>query len=570
MRNNLPVTHTAYDFPGDQTLISITDIKGRITYCNANFIEVSGFSLPELLGQPHNIVRHPDMPEEAFRDMWETIQTGLPWTALVKNRRKNGDYYWVRANVTPVRDGDSTVGFLSVRTRADHEEISEAESLYRVMRKEASGRRRIHVLQRGQLVRRTLFGYLGRWLHPGLRGQILLLSLLAAGIPLLAWWAGAPFWASVAAGMVGAGVLAALLIRLVLGPLKQVVAVANLMAGGDLTRMVQINGKDEVAQLQLALAQLNVSMRTVVRDVRHEVSNLMDGTQDIAGGNRELAARTESQASSLEETAATMAQIHSTIQQTSHLAKQGAQSSERTAEAVQRGNGAVQSVVSTMDGIRDSSQRVQEIIHVIEGVAFQTNILALNAAVEAARAGDQGRGFAVVAAEVRALAQRTSEAAKEVRSLIEESGQRVTEGSQRAADALLRMQDVTTAVGEVGAVLEQINLAAQEQAVGVGQVNDAVSSLDALTQQNATMVQDLASAAHALNSQVALVHNTIRVFRLSEQDVSLADADAVALRRQLQEEVVEPDAGEHYPRPVLLSAPDVRPTRKRARLAAVA
>ncbi|HEU6455934.1 MAG TPA: PAS domain-containing protein, partial [Roseateles sp.] len=155
MRNNQPVTHKGYALSPDQTLISITDLKGRITYCNPSFVDVSGFTEAELLGQPHNIVRHPDMPEEAFRDLWATIEAGLPWSALVKNRRKNGDHYWVRANATPVRNGDRTVGYLSVRTCPSESEVRRFDQLYATMRTEAAAGRQRHVLHHG-VVRRKI------------------------------------------------------------------------------------------------------------------------------------------------------------------------------------------------------------------------------------------------------------------------------------------------------------------------------------------------------------------------------------------------------------------------------
>jgi aerotaxis receptor len=313
--------------------------------------------------------------------------------------------------------------------------------------------------------------------------------------------------------------------------LRQVVATANLLAGGDLTRPVEISGRGEIGELQLALAQLTVSMRTVVRDVRQEVAHLQEGAREIATGNQDLSSRTESQATSLEQTAAAMDEIGGAVRQTSDLASEGARSAHDTAALAQRSQEAVHGVVSTMHEIADSSRRIGDIIQVIEGVAFQTNILALNAAVEAARAGEQGRGFAVVAAEVRALAQRTSAAAKEIRSLIEDSRQRVTTGGERADDARVRMDEVMGAVSRLSRVLEQIDSAAREQSVGVGQVGEAVQQLDSLTQQNAAMVEELAASASALNGQVARVHDTIRVFRLTAQDKSLAETDAVGLRR---------------------------------------
>src|SRR5690606_30646499 len=343
---------------------------------------------------------------------------------------------------------------------------------------------------------------------------------------------GAPTWMPLLAGLLGAALAAHHLVRVVVRPLRDVIGTANILAAGDLTQHVRVNGKDELGRLQLALAQLAVSVRTVVRDVREEVVNLRGGAQESASGNHDMSARTEAQAASLQATASAMDEINHAARQTNSMAESGADLARETVGAAQRSHDAVQNVVATMHEISQASQRIADIIQVIEGLAFQTNILALNAAVEAARAGSHGKGFAVVASEVRALAQRTSQAAKEIRDLIHESGERVQLGEQRAGEASMRMDEAMGAIERVMHSLERINDASQEQAAGIGRVNTSVTQLDDITQQNAAMVEELAAAASSLNEQASVVHDTIRVFRLSDRDVSLAEVDAVELRRQ--------------------------------------
>jgi aerotaxis receptor len=538
MKINLPVTGREQHFPQDQTIVSVTDLKGRITYCNETFIQVSGFTEAELLGQPHNVVRHPDVPAEAFRDLWETIQSGRPWKGLVKNRCKNGDHYWVWANATPVYTDGRIVGYLSVRTCPPREALPAAEALYaRLNEEEKSGRRRIG-LRHGQVVRVDLAGRIGAALRPGLRGQLLAILLLAtAGSAAAAAWGSA---AGAVAALAGAGAATWAVLCLTVRPLARFVGSANRLAAGDLTVEVPVESSGHFRELEQALAQLSESLRTVVGDTRAEIENLRGAIQEIAAGNRDLSSRTEAQASSLEQTAASMEQISGTARQSAESAGQGARLSQDMATMAQRSQEAVERVAESMGAIDDSSRRVAEIIHLIEGVAFQTNILALNAAVEAARAGEAGRGFAVVAAEVRALAQRTAEAARDIKRLINESTERVAAGNAQTAAAAERMREAVQSVHQVTALLSQISNAATEQQGGLAQIGEAVTHMDSITQQNAAMVEQLAATATTLEEQVANVTETMRLLRLRAGDRSLAEGDAVELRRAAKRSVAAP------------------------------
>jgi aerotaxis receptor len=535
MRNNQPVTAVEFPFPSGETLVSTTDLKGRITYVNPAFVVVSGYTKEELLGQPHNLIRHPDMPEEAFRDMWQSIAGGQPWSAPVKNRRKDGSSYWVMANVTPLMQGDMPLGYMSVRTQPTRAQVQDAEALYATMRAEKAAGTQVHRLDGARLRIDSLAGRLRRWLQLGLQGQLVLLvgtfCAVAAAAAALAAGA-APASAAACAGVaaaIGGSAGGWLVARITLAPLHGLLASANRMAAGDLTQRFEAGADNLYGRLGRALAQLNVNLRSIVRDARNEVEHMRDATREIAAGNQDLSSRTESQAASLEETASSMEQITGTVRNNADSARQAAELAARASEVTQRSSDAMGEVASNMHVINESSHRIGEIIGVIDSIAFQTNILALNAAVEAARAGEQGRGFAVVASEVRALAQRTTAAAREIKQLIQESASKVEAGNRLADEAQKTMDGALSTVRQVSQVIVEISGGAREQLTGISQVSEAVSQMDALTQQNAALVEQIAAAAVQLQSQAVSVAEAVQVFRL---DAEAGPAtDAVALRR---------------------------------------
>ncbi|MFN3702586.1 methyl-accepting chemotaxis protein [Thermomonas sp.] len=742
-----PVTGREVPFRDGELIVSRTDPRGVITYINPYFCEISGYTPAELIGQPHNIIRHPDMPPEAFADFWATLKKGRPWVGMVKNRCKNGDHYWVEAHVTPLVDErGELVGYQSVRRKPSRARVEEAERDYAALR---AGRLQGVVLRNGHLVRVPWWERLNPLWKLSLPVRLALFALFGPALALVLmlrlggahaldwglWGAGLAFllysawWLSrdvvgrleearealrrierndftgpidvsrsdevgrilqeikslqirlgfevhgmahekdrvqrivdgletASSGvlltdakgqivfanrtllqlLVRAGVLAREEADLVMGqPLTAlhpslatwqavldgltgerhelvdlgdracaVLLKPSLNASGERIgsvlewrdRTEELALEDEIGQVVEAAARGELGRRLdeagkhgFFRQVTRSLNTLLDGLQgalagiqyvlqglaegdltrrvegewagafgqmaddanrtvealtriigeiraasdsigaaagEIAAGNSDLSARTEQQAAALEETASSMEELTSTVKQNADNARQANQLAQGAASVAESGGQVVQQVVSTMSEIQAASRRIADIIGVIDGIAFQTNILALNAAVEAARAGEQGRGFAVVAAEVRALAQRSANAAKEIKQLITDSVVKVEEGSLLVDQAGRTMGEIVGSVQRVTDIMADISAASQEQSAGIEQVNQAITQMDEGTQQNAALVEQAAASAESMRQQAEALAEAVAAFRLAAQQQASARAAARA------------------------------------------
>jgi methyl-accepting chemotaxis protein len=737
MRSNLPVTGREVEIAEGEVLVSQTDPKGVITAVNRAFVRLSGYTAAELIGQPHNLIRHPDMPSEAYADMWKTLKSGRPWVGRVKNRCKNGDHYWVEANVTPILQRGQTTGYISVRRKLGREQIRAAESAYAAIR---SGQAAGLQLRYGEVHRPSLSERFNPLWLLSLKQRLM---LSAAGVVALAaallytsaglgpwslwllgigsvfafysaWWLShdirdrlylasqvferiaqgdyndpLPIHRSDSVGKVLIG-LKSLQIRLgyqveeaakqakingrivsALDVASACVMVANAdnrivytnrairemfhaaeadlqrglpgfsaaaveggsidqfhahpehqqrllrelkaphharievggrildlvvtpviaadgertgtvtewkdrtaelaieegvstvvaaAARGDFSQRIPLEGKtgfvrnlaisigslmdgtaqslDAVRRVLQALADGDLSQRievqlsglfdemkqatnstvdalsAIVREIQESVDTIHTAAGEIASGNADLSMRTEQQAASLEETAASMEELTSTVRATAENAQTANRLAQGASSTADGGGRVVGQLVSTMGEIDAQSRRIEDIIGVIDGIAFQTNILALNAAVEAARAGEQGRGFAVVAGEVRSLAQRAATAAREIKALIGESVEKSRSGAQLAATAGSTMQEVLAAVRRVSDLMGEISTASIEQSSGIEQVNQTVTQLDEGTQQNAALVEEASAAARSMEEQAAQLQKAVARFRL--------------------------------------------------------
>jgi aerotaxis receptor len=516
MRTNLPVTQREYLLSDGMTLMSTTDTAGRITYANAAFVQVSGYARDELTGQPHNLVRHPDMPPAAFADMWRTLKAGHSWTALVKNRRKDGDHYWVRANATPVCRGGAVVGYMSVRTNARPDETAAGDRLYGRFRE---GRMHAWEFHRGLLVRTGWRRVLSAPQLLPLSGRLALGAAIGGACALLAalplGLAASQLALLGGSALVGTACGVLLLQRQVAAPIRATLKQAAAVASGQPVDSRMLDRVDEIGLLMRAVNQAGLNLRSLVDDVAEQVGGVAVASREIAAGGQDLSARTEQTAANLQQTASSMEQLTHTIRRNSDAAGQANELAAEASDVAQRGGAAMDEVVAEMTQISEASRHIADIVGVIDGIAFQTNILALNAAVEAARAGEQGRGFAVVAGEVRSLAQRSAEAAREIKTLIADSVDKIGTGGERVQEAGRTMRQIVEQVGSVTALVAEITQVSSAQASGVGEVHQAVTQLDASTQQNAALVEQSAAAAASLSAQADRLAEAVRVYRAS-------------------------------------------------------
>jgi len=692
MRNNQPVTQQEYPLTDETVLISRSDLKGNVTYANPTFVEVSGYSRDELIGAPHNLIRHPDMPEAAFANLWKTLKEGTTWQGLVKNRRKNGDHYWVHATLAPLRDGDRIVGYTSVRRKANPKAVAKAEKIYAEMREKGKSRR--YTLVRGALRRKGLTGMISRFRFTSLRAK--LIGMVLASVLLLGIAGGLGIYGLMVSGdrldtlsrsglddvailqaieqtagqvvdeldpavlnpravdadelaesigtqleriearwdeyradenpdsqtlqsfgealgnwsdgvdqattalveresyeaftafndivqpgtqtlrtevsqlvesertlaaemleradqgrqqmiiaqlvLMGLGAvimigLSVLILKSVLRSLAGARYVTFQIAAGNLAARERRQTGDELGELLYSLDTMRFSLSGIVGDVENRVSVVTPAIQQIAAENEELASRTEQQASSLQETASSMEEMTSTVQQNTDNARQASDLAVQNAKSTQETGEQMQQLVERMQRIAQSAEKMTEMISVIDGIAFQTNILALNASVEAARAGEHGRGFAVVASEVRNLAGRSAEAAQEIRRMIDSTTQEVTGGRSAVEVAEKAIDSVMRQASKVSELMESISTASNEQSSGIGQINSAIAEMDDVTQQNATKVQSIAASADNLSLEAFELANVVDAFRLEgaqEESIKTAREHLARVNRATQ------------------------------------
>ncbi|EKN5685713.1 TPA: PAS domain-containing protein [Salmonella enterica] len=457
----------------DTTLMSTTDLESYITHANDTFVQVSGYQLNELLAQPHNLVRHPDMPKAAFADMWYTLKQGEPWSGIVKNRRKNGDHYWVRANAVPmIREGRVT-GYMSIRTRATDDEIAAVEPLYQALN-EGRCSKRIH---KGLVVRQGLLGKLPampvRWRVRSIMG---LMAVMLA----LALFGTDASWQALLLGALAMLAGTALFEWQIVRPIENVATQALKVATGERNSVQHLNRSDELGLMLRAVGQLGLMCRWLINDVSSQVSSVRNGSERLAKGNNDLNEHTRQTVENVQETVTTMNQMAESVKLNSETASAADKLSMAASSAATQGGEAMDTVIKTMDDIAHSTQRIGTITTLINDIAFQTNILALNAA-------------------------------NDIRKLIDASATKVQSGSEQVHAAGRTMDDIVAQVQNVTLLIARISQSTQEQTDGLSSLTRAVDELNRITQKNAALVEESAQVSAMVKHRASRLEDAVTV-----------------------------------------------------------